>query len=466
MHTRDDADGLLVVPRRWPTSSVLPILLVFVLAFAPSARAATTVDCEKGGDLQAAIDAASAGATLKVKGTCTGTFVIDKDLTLEGKGKGAATFDGNGAGPVVTVLPDATVALEKLTITGGAGTTVSPAAGVFIATGGIYSEGDLTLHKTKVTANSAEAMGEGAFVVAVGGVWNAGDGGLTLIKSEVRANTAISAGVGGVGAIGGIRNSTPDVVGAGALTLRKSRVSGNSATIDGAGVGPFPLIFSLGGLQSFGATAFEKSTMSGNTATCSGTGIVSCTGGMEVGTIPFSVTSNQVTFSKTTVAGNSAWASAATPFDLVYAQGGIINFGAAVTLTRSTVERNNAAAAGAGPAVAVGGIKTLSTGLSPPASLNLGESTVRRNSATADAGPAGFAVGGILNGDPIFPLPTVTTLSASAVTRNRAEAGAGTATGGLHDTLVPAGDGFILMDSRAKKNTPTNCNFVDPGCAT
>ena len=195
---------------------------------------------------------------------------------------------------------------------------------MLIATGGIYSEGDLTLTKTTVTANSAEAMGEGAFVVAVGGVWNAGDGGFTLIESEVSANTAISTGIGGVAAIGGIRNITPDVTGAGTLTLRKGTVRDNSASINGVGVGPL----------------------------------------------------------------------------------------------------------------------SLSTGFSPPASMSLDESSIRRNSADADAGAAGLAVGGILNGDPVFPTPTLTTLTESAVTMNQAEAGAVMATGGLHDTLVPAGDGF------------------------
>jgi hypothetical protein len=136
-------------------------------------------------------------------------------------------------------------------------------------------------------------------------------------------------------------------------------------------------------------------------------------------------------------------------------------------MEKSRVESNDAAASGVGPTTAVGAIQTESTGFSPPASLSLDESTLRRNSATADAGVMGLAVGGILNGEPVFPVPpTVTTLAESAVTRNRAESGAGTATGGLHDTLVPAGDGFTLTDSRAKKNTPTNCNFVDPGCVT
>ena len=35
--------------------------------------------------LQAGVDAATAGSTLTVKGTCTGTTTIDKDLTIAGK---------------------------------------------------------------------------------------------------------------------------------------------------------------------------------------------------------------------------------------------------------------------------------------------------------------------------------------------------------------------------------------------
>src|SRR4051812_6070755 len=46
--------------------------------------------------LQAAVDAASAGDTLKVKGTCVGTTTISKNLSVSGQTNrafGAPTFD-------------------------------------------------------------------------------------------------------------------------------------------------------------------------------------------------------------------------------------------------------------------------------------------------------------------------------------------------------------------------------------
>src|SRR5438093_3678859 len=79
--------------------------------------------------LQKAIDAAAAGDTLVVMGTCFGNFQIDKELTLQGvstKPFGEATLDGGGAGtvPGLTLgITDPfggfTVAINDLTITHG-----------------------------------------------------------------------------------------------------------------------------------------------------------------------------------------------------------------------------------------------------------------------------------------------------------------------------------------------------------
>jgi nitrous oxidase accessory protein NosD len=78
--------------------------------------------------LQAAIDAAAAGDTLIVKGTCIGTAMITKDLTLRGVSNGpfVATLDGNGAGPVLSVTGTVVVALDNLLVTNAP--PVSPTA--------------------------------------------------------------------------------------------------------------------------------------------------------------------------------------------------------------------------------------------------------------------------------------------------------------------------------------------------
>jgi predicted outer membrane repeat protein len=94
-------------------------LLVSVAAGPVAAGSATLVDCGNGGDLQAAIDAASPGLTLTITGTCVGNFIIDKDLTLIGRTPNA-TLDGGGSGTTLRIPRlEITVAVEDLRITGG-----------------------------------------------------------------------------------------------------------------------------------------------------------------------------------------------------------------------------------------------------------------------------------------------------------------------------------------------------------
>jgi len=164
--------------------------------------------------LQAAVDAASAGDTLKVKGTCVGTTTISKNLTVDGQanpGFGAPTLDGGGSGPVVTLR--ATVAINNLTIRNG-DTVAAPFPGD--QAGGIFNDGTLTLTGVTVTANSAW---EG------GGIFNA-SGTLTLIDSVVTDNHADAGEAGGVlgKGGGGIFNYAN-----GTVTLIDSTVSGNTS---------------------------------------------------------------------------------------------------------------------------------------------------------------------------------------------------------------------------------------------
>src|SRR4051812_14835790 len=111
---------------RLTTSTIaLAALVLSSLALAPSAGAA--VDCfvknkSRAGtytDLQEAIDDANSGNVLRVKGTCTGTFDIDKNLRIRGGSTNLATLDGNGEGTVVTVESTVHVVLGFLVIIGG-----------------------------------------------------------------------------------------------------------------------------------------------------------------------------------------------------------------------------------------------------------------------------------------------------------------------------------------------------------
>ena len=199
--------------------------------------------------LQVVVDAAAAGDTIAVKGTCIGTTTITKRMTVIGQatgGFGPATLDGGGTGAVVAVCTSAPVALSNLTITGGlaAGNPFPGDTG-----GGIYNCGPLSLTNVTVTGNTAW---QGA------GIENFGT--LTLRNSTVTNNQVQDGQSGGFGAMGGggiydnalstttlvdstISNNTAPV-GAGvyqdlesSLTLRgHTRIAGNTATFDGGGI--------------------------------------------------------------------------------------------------------------------------------------------------------------------------------------------------------------------------------------
>jgi nitrous oxidase accessory protein NosD len=65
----------------------------------PASAATITVNCSSQ-NLQTKINAAAAGSTLLIKGTCVGNFTVDKNLTL--KGNPSATLDGNDSGTTLT----------------------------------------------------------------------------------------------------------------------------------------------------------------------------------------------------------------------------------------------------------------------------------------------------------------------------------------------------------------------------
>jgi putative cofactor-binding repeat protein len=247
--------------------------------------------------LQAAVDAASAGDTLKVKGTCVGTTTISKNLIVDGQANpafGAPTLDGGGSGPVVTVR--ATVAINDLTISNG-NTVAAPFPGD--QGGGIFNGGTLTLTGVTVTANSAW---EGA------GVFNA-SGTLTLIDSAVTGNHADSGEAGGVlgKGGGGIFNYAN-----GTVTLVDSTVSGNTSA-GGSGGGIYEDLeasVTLGGTSSITGnsadagggifityamvTCFDSSSITGNLVGGGiagyGETLVGCVAGVNVtGNLPFDI---------------------------------------------------------------------------------------------------------------------------------------------------------------------------------
>jgi hypothetical protein len=146
--------------------------------------------------LQQAVDQASNGDVLVIKGLCVGITVINKNLTVMGyrsnlnatwsrKNIPIEVLDGAGMpGSVVTIAPGAQVTLKYLVVEGGTGSPHADSSvldGTF--GGGIDNYGTLTLVSDNITENIA---GKG------GGIFN--EPGATLIGSgnhaKVQANDA------------------------------------------------------------------------------------------------------------------------------------------------------------------------------------------------------------------------------------------------------------------------------------
>jgi parallel beta-helix repeat protein len=310
--------------------------------------------------LQKAIDAAAAGDTLLVKGTCFGASQIDKDLTLQGisnKQFGVATLDGGNSGFAVLsigAVDRLTVAISGLTITHG------EIEGLLVDG---YVGSTVSLTRTTVSDNNASGIdGEEGSTVAltdstVSG--NAGYGlvgdrvGFGLLRSNVTDNGGFGIGSGfssvgvfdstvsgnGLGGIGSGLGGTVDISGStvsdnhgpgiqlfdASVSLTNSSVSGN--TTSGSG----------GGIYSFeGSGDLTNSTVTGNTAGQNGGGIYEAPGSFRLnnstvsgntaggngGGIYLTSASSDLALTDSTVSGNTATSG-----------GGIFNDGGTVTLT-------------------------------------------------------------------------------------------------------------------------------------
>jgi len=231
--------------RRWITALiVLGMAGAGVATAAPAAVAANpsclvvdTPSDQSYPSLQAAVNAAAAGDTLFVKGTCTGETDIRTSLTITGQSNGGtktATLDAAGADEAIFIFGDITVTLNTLIITNAAisgilndglsvtlnnstvtGTATTTPPNPRSSGGGIANYGDtVTLNNSSVTGNNTGFFG--------GGIENRGT--LTLNgNSTVTGNTAFDGG--------GIAND------GGTTTLNgSSTVTGNTASDDGGGI--------------------------------------------------------------------------------------------------------------------------------------------------------------------------------------------------------------------------------------
>jgi hypothetical protein len=162
---------------------------------------------DTGAALTVAVAAADPDDRLRVLGTCVGTYVLDKDLTLIGSRAGAprTVLDGDGHGRVLGSTIGVSTMLKRLTVTGGVSSSVGGGGGIYVdegsrlvldhsivaendsagVGGGIVNGGDLILRWSRVVRNHAEGDG--------GGIYNYGDA--KFRGSGVNRNT--SGGVGG-----------------------------------------------------------------------------------------------------------------------------------------------------------------------------------------------------------------------------------------------------------------------------
>jgi len=272
-------------------------------ASAPTLSPTTVTVCAAGCDfttIQAAIDAASAGATIQI-GDPTHTeaaITVDKDVTIQGQGAASTIVQAHASVEEATervfyVPAGVTATMRDVTIRHG-NPISDPDSG-----GGITNEGTLTLENSIISDN----IGNGS-----GGIVNEGE--LTLVNCVVRDNAAIERGdyFERCGSGGGIKNR------AGLLTLVDSTVSGNSAEGNGGGIfvscaGVLELINSTisgnsaargGGIYVKGRVELAHATIGHNSAANNGGGIYLEGAGEQ------SVAQGLLDYTNTIIANNSA----------------------------------------------------------------------------------------------------------------------------------------------------------------
>ncbi len=223
-----------------------------------------------GDSVKTMVAAAQDGDRLRVRGTCIGAVVIDRDLTIVGVGT-AAKLSGDGRVRVVRVRAGAIVTLAGLIISDGAARHG----------GGILNAGTLTLVHVKVRNNRAGPddpcglrpdptcgyrrgsrnvgggiVNTGTLDMVASRVWGnraangggiANDGTMTVTRSTIARNVAAQWGESWGGGI----------INAGTLTIRRSTIAKN-AVVSGEGYA------GGGGIVNGGRLIVTESTISHN----------------------------------------------------------------------------------------------------------------------------------------------------------------------------------------------------------
>lgn len=224
------------------------VLAVLVLAILPAASSAatTTVDCDAGANLQAAIDTASSGDEIIIRGRCQGPFeVLDKSLRLVGRGDATILGTETGVAALTIGVPHTSaprVTVKGLRITGSRdpidgyglvswGHVVVESCHIYRNNKGLRNGGaSMTVRDSLIANNVSDGIHFG---------YTSGEVLDTIIRSNghgitsshstvtVRDSTVVLSGPKGHGT--GLRNK------AGTMTVVGSRVARNTAHV-GAGI--------------------------------------------------------------------------------------------------------------------------------------------------------------------------------------------------------------------------------------
>jgi hypothetical protein len=258
-------------------------LVASVLSIAPSRAATVRHVATTGSDvgdcsvnpcqtIGYAITQSSSGDTIRIAaGTYVEHVIVDRSLTLVGRGSSKTIIDGSGTGTVIAIgapTGSLNVSISRVTIQNG---LASMGGGISSLPPG-SAKNRVTITRSVISGNKATAPSGKA---AGGGIYNAAGSIMTISKSSIGGNSATGAfSTCGSSGRSGCNGSGGAIENAGTLTLVRTTVSGNSAVGGGGGVFCHPPAGGSGfpGGNGFGggidgSVNVANSTLFGNSAT-------------------------------------------------------------------------------------------------------------------------------------------------------------------------------------------------------
>lgn len=310
--------------------------------------------------------------------SATGDLDVTSRIVIHG---GDATIDARGIDRVLDVAAGAHLRLDEVTITGGA----AEGAGLPASGGGVRNAGELEVHDSTITRNTA---------VRAGGGIEASAGSTTTISRSTLSENSTGPGPGNGGGL--------HITASGTVTVERSTVTGNTAAAEGGG-----LWNDTGSTMHVSRSVISDNTASGPEATNGGGGLFTIGGELVV--------------DRSVIRGNSADGTSGSG-------GGILNDAGTLVVERSVIEGNSAARAGGGIEANVGtttldrtALTRNTTGDNPgnggglhltgAGTVTIDRGSVTRNSATAEGG-------GLWNS-----APGTMTVTRTEIRRNSAPAG-------------------------------------------